>query len=160
MIIAVSGTPGVGKTHLSIELAKRLSAEYVNITDYCQTNNLFDSYDTDSDTHGVDIALLEKSLRKYCDLSQIYVLDSHLLHDFSIDFVDVLIICTCELPVLQKRLQKRGYSEEKIRENLDAEIFQICQYDAIENGFKPIVVDCTKPLDNKLNELAKKIKEK
>ena len=45
-----------------------------------------------------------------------------------------------KLPALKKRLEARKYSEQKVRENLDAEIFDVCQQEALENGHKPIVV--------------------
>ena len=35
--------------------------------------------------------------------------------------------------IIFERLKKRGYSEDKIRENMDAHILKECYYDALEN---------------------------
>ncbi len=144
MILAISGTPGCGKTQLAKTLSKLLDFEYISITQFCKDHDLFESFDTESQTYDVDIQTLEETLRSSCDVSKNILLDSHVTHDLSVDFVDVLVVCTCELGELQKRLSQRNYSELKIRENLDAEIFQVCLLDSVENGFDPIVVNCTK----------------
>ena len=41
---------------------------------------------------------------------------------------------------LKKRLEKRGYSKQKIRENMDAEIFDVCLNEAKEEGHKIKIV--------------------
>jgi adenylate kinase len=72
------------------------------------------------------------------------IIDSHLSHYLPKSYVDLCIITKCELKVLEKRLMKRRYSKDKIRENLDAEIFDVCLNEAKENGHKVIVVNTTK----------------
>ena len=44
------------------------------------------------------------------------------------------------LKTLKKRLEKRGYSKEKVRENLDAEIFDTCRIEALEAGHNVEVI--------------------
>ena len=56
-------------------------------------------------------------------------------------YVDKCIITKCDLKELEKRLQKRKYSKEKIRENLDAEIFDTCRVEALEAGHNVEVVN-------------------
>ena len=58
--------------------------------------------------------------------------------------MDLCVICTTELKTLQKRLQKRSYAPEKLRENLDSEIFRICQNEATEAGHKILILDTSK----------------
>ena len=60
------------------------------------------------------------------------IIDSHLSHFLPKDLIDILIITRCELKELKKRLEKRKYSEQKVRENMDAEIFEICKTEAQE----------------------------
>jgi broad-specificity NMP kinase len=45
------------------------------------------------------------------------------------------------LKKLKKRLEKRNYSKSKIRENLDAEIFDVCLVEAKEKGHKIKVIE-------------------
>lgn len=77
------------------------------------------------------------------------VIDSHLSHYLPKRYVDLCVVTKCDLKKLEKRLRKRGYSKEKIRENLDAEIFDICLEEAGESGHKVIIVDTGKKIDMK-----------
>jgi len=59
---------------------------------------------------------------------------------------------------MQKRLKRRKYSKEKIRENLDAEIFDVCLNEAMERKHKMLVLDMTKGVGigkvyNKINPI-------
>ena len=83
------------------------------------------------------IEIIEKSKK---DL----VIDSHLSHYLPKKYVDLCVVTKCDLKVLKKRLEKRKYSKEKIRENLDVEIFDICLNEAKEKGHKVKVVDTSK----------------
>ena len=57
---------------------------------------------------------------------------------------------------IKRRLEKRKYNKEKIRENIDCEIFDVCLTDALENKHKVIVIDTTKGLkDFKLSKYLK-----
>jgi len=68
------------------------------------------------------------------------------------------IVTKCDLKKLESRLKKRKYSQSKIRENLDAEIFDVCLNEAKENGHKIMVVDTTKRVD--IKNITDKIKVK
>jgi broad-specificity NMP kinase len=50
-------------------------------------------------------------------------------------------VCKCELKKLKKRLEKRKYSQKKIRENVDSEIFDICLNEAVEKGHQIAIYD-------------------
>lgn len=70
------------------------------------------------------------------------VIDSHISHLLPKQMVDVCIVMICpDLKKLKRRLQQRGYSPKKVRENLDAEIFQVCLNEAKEGGHRVIVVE-------------------
>ncbi len=68
------------------------------------------------------------------------IIDSHLSQFLPKKYVDLCIVTKTELKTLQKRLLKRKYSKEKIRENLDAEIFDVCLEEAREQGHKIKIV--------------------
>lgn len=84
------------------------------------------------------------------------IIDSHLSHYLARRYVDLCIVTKCELKELQKRLKKKGYSKNKIRENLDCEIFDICLNEAREKGHKVIIIDTTKRVNTK--EIRKRFK--
>ena len=73
------------------------------------------------------IALIKKSKKPL-------IIDSHLSHYLPKKFVDVCFVCKCSLKELKKRLTKRKYSSLKIKENLEAEAFDVCLVDALEAG--------------------------
>ena len=62
------------------------------------------------------------------------VIDSHLSHHLPKKLVSQCIVMRCSLKTLVRRLQKKGYSKRKIRENLEAEIFEVCLQEARERG--------------------------
>ena len=61
--------------------------------------------------------------------NQNIIIDSHLSHYLNSDYCFVV---KTDLKTLKKRLQKRKYSEQKIKDNLEAEIFDICHEEAKE----------------------------
>ena len=84
------------------------------------------------------------------------IIDSHLSHYLPKKYVDLCIVTKCDLKELQKRLKKKKYDKEKIRENLDCEIFDVCLNEAREAGHKIIVINTTKGLN--INTIFKRIK--
>ena len=75
------------------------------------------------------------------------VIDSHLSHYLPKKYVDLCIVVKCELKELERRLKKKKYSKDKVKENLDAEIFDVCLSEARENKHKILVVDTTKSIN-------------
>ncbi|MBU0756446.1 MAG: adenylate kinase family protein [Nanoarchaeota archaeon] len=148
-IIVVSGTPGTGKTSFSKMISDNFGYKYIDVNTIIRKYHLSEGYDKKRDCQIVDADRLMLFLRdeilrfkklknsKYTGL----VIDSHLSHNLSPIYVDLCFITKCSLPTLKKRLSARGYSEEKIRENLDSEIFDICRVEAAENGHKVEIVE-------------------
>lgn len=77
------------------------------------------------------------------------IIDSHLSHYLPKQYADLCIVTKCDLKVLKNRLKRKKYSENKIRENLDAEIFDICLNEAQENRHNVIVINTTKGINIK-----------
>lgn len=134
MILIVSGTPGTGKTTFAKKLAKEKLFKYLDVKQVIKENNLSEGYDKDRDTEIIDIKKLNKFLIEIIKKQDNIVIDSHLSHYLPKKYVDKCYITKCPLPELKKRLEKRGYSKEKVRENLDAEIFDTCRIEALEAG--------------------------
>lgn len=145
VVVIVTGTPGTGKTLLAKELAKK-GFEYVDANKVIEENKLVESFDKKRDTNVVDEKKLSDAFVKLIKSSKAanIVIDSHMSHCIPAKYVDVCIVTKCGLKVLKKRLEKKGYSKEKVRENLDAEILDICLNEADEAGHKLLIVDTTK----------------
>lgn len=147
MIIAVTGTPGTGKTELAKKIAKKLKLKYLDVNKVIEENRLADSYDKKKKCKVVDVKKLNKVLIKLMKDSKDLVIDSHLSHFLPKKYVDLCVVAKCDLKLLKKRLEKRGYSKEKIRENMDAEIFDVCLVEASEGGHRIKVIDTTKGIN-------------
>lgn len=86
---------------------------------------------------------LEPLLKKARDHHAGIVIDGHLSHELSSRIVDVVVVVRCDPKTLHRRLLLRKYSPAKIQENMDAEIFGVCEEEARAHGHKIVVVDGT-----------------
>jgi adenylate kinase len=156
MIIIISGTPGTGKTTLAKKLAKSLDYKLLNVNSLIKKNKLHESYDKKRKCYVIDTKKLNKLLIEKIKANKNLIIDSHLSHYLPKKYVDLAIITKTYLKVLEKRLKKRRYNKQKIRENLDCEIFDTCYIEAKEKGHKVIKVDTTRGI--KVKDILKKIK--
>lgn len=167
MIIAITGTPGTGKTTLARKIAK-LGFKYVDGKKIGE--KISESYDEEAQTHIVDekkfakkvveeikkiritkkkadYAKLNKLLNnknkviKINEKTQDVIIDSHLSHYLSKKQVDLVIVTRCDISILKQRLSKRKYPAKKIEENIEAEIFDVCGSEAKDAGHKTIYVE-------------------
>lgn len=148
-VICVSGSVGTGKTFVAKKITKILKANYVNITDFIKKNKL-GIYNKKYRSYEVDIKTLNKELIKLIKKSKSnIIIDGHLSHYLPKKYVNLCIICTCDIKKLKKRLEKRKYSKSKIRENLDVEIFDIPLIEAKEKKHNIKIIDTSKKYDLK-----------
>ncbi|MBR9690364.1 AAA family ATPase [Candidatus Woesearchaeota archaeon] len=139
-VIIVTGTPATGKTTIAKKIAEKKNFEYVDVNVVIEKNKLESGYDEKRDSKIINTEKLNNLLIEKIKNSKNIVIDSHLSHYLPKEYVDLCIVTKCGLKELEKRLKQRGYSEEKIRENLDAEIFDTCKTEAQEQGHNVKVV--------------------
>lgn len=139
MIIALTGIPGVGKTQVAKILAKKLGYKLIELNRLVEDQNLVIGYDKKRKTKIVDV-------KKIKIQEDNVVIESHYAHDID---NDLTIVLTCSIQELRKRLEKRGWPQEKIEENIQAEIMEICKIEALELKRRVLVIDTTnkKPED-------------
>ena len=157
--IAVSGTPGTGKTTLSKIICKRLNFDYIDVKPLIKA--LGEGYDNRRKCYVVDEDKLSKALIKRISAAKKPpLIDSHMSHFLPPRYVELCVVCKCNLKELKRRLEKKGYSKKKIRENLDCEIFDVCLNEAKEIGHKVVIIDTTKGIDEKtIKTLEKELKK-
>lgn len=154
MIIIVTGTPGTGKTALARELSLLLHIPYLDVNQLIREKGLSEGYDEKRGCHIVNPKKLAKELLKVRKTAKNLIIDSHMSHLLPSKAVGLCIVTKCGLKTLDKRLKAKGYSREKVRENLDAEIFDICLNEAVERKHSIMIVDTTK---NSAKTIAKRI---
>lgn len=146
-IIVVTGTPGTGKTTFARKLAKQKNYKYINVTYLISRHKLYDSIDAKRKTKIVDtrklVSFLIRHITRKLKREKGVVVDSHLSHYLPSKKVETCYVTKCDIAELKKRLKKRRYNEQKIRENLDAEIFETCNLEAKKKGHRVVVVDTT-----------------
>jgi len=139
--IIVSGSVASGKTTFSKKFAKKNNYEYVDVSLLIKENKLFDGYDKKRKCYIIDTNKLNRFLTKLIQNSKkTLVIDSHLSHYLPEKYVKTCYIIKTDLKKLKVRLEKRKYSKNKIRENLDAEIFDICYEEAKKAGHKVRII--------------------
>jgi adenylate kinase len=155
--IIVTGTPGTGKTTLSKKLAKKLQYRYLDVHKLISQYNISEGYDKKRDTDIIDSKKLNLALIGEINShkGKGVIIDSHMSHYLPKRHVDLCMVTKCDLKELEKRLKTKKYSREKTRENMDAEIFDVCLNEAKEHKHKIMVVDTTKNID--IEELSKKV---
>lgn len=161
-LIAVTGTPGTGKTTTARKLAVLLHYAYLHGSKIAKKAST--GYDKARKTLIVEPSLFTHEALKLKDLAarkglKGAILDSHLAHLLPKSELSACIVLTCALPELHRRLTKRGYSAAKIRENLDAEIFDTILTEAAEMGHKVIRIDATKITQAGIKKLAARIRK-
>jgi len=157
--IIVTGTPGTGKTTIAMHLAKKMGYQYVDVNKIISRERLSTGYDRKKKCKVVDEKQLSKVLVKMInDSEQGLVIDSHLSHYLPSSAVDVCVVTKCNLKLLKRRMKRRKYSEQKIRDNLDCEIFDVCLNETKEAGHNIVVVETDKKVD--YDKLIRKIKTK
>ncbi|NJE06152.1 AAA family ATPase [Thermococcus sp. M36] len=136
MIIAVTGTPGVGKTTVSKILAERLGYEYVSVKDFAVEKGIGEK---SGDELEIDVDELAERMSEEFRGRNV-VIDGHLSH-----FVpaDIVVVLRAHPKLVAERLKERGYSRKKLAENVEAELIDVILVEALEENETVIEVDTT-----------------
>ena len=125
VLVAVTGTPGTGKTTVGNALARRGYA-VVDLDDLARKGGFVVGRDEARQSDEVDVDALRESLKFP---AKIAFLRSHYSHRMD---VNLAIVLRCRPSVLRKRLESRGWPAEKVRENVEAEAIDVITQEAVE----------------------------
>jgi adenylate kinase len=136
MKIALTGTPGTGKTTISNVLKDDFGLKVVDLNEVIRTSHYYIGWDNNRNCSVVDLEAL-----KAHPFADDLVLEGHMSHHLPVDRV---IVLRTDPAVLRGRLQKKGFSENKIRENVEAEILDVILVEALGvHGNEVYEVDST-----------------
>jgi adenylate kinase len=131
LAIAVSGTPGTGKTVFAHSLARKLDARLVDLDALIKRKKLFKL-----DVDGVRIADLRGMGIEFGKViknsNSSIVAEGLLSHLLPTKFLTHVIVLRTRPKVLEKRLRARKYSNAKLRDNLEAEALSIILWEAVQ----------------------------
>ncbi|MGM0388622.1 MAG: adenylate kinase family protein [Natrinema limicola] len=138
MRVAVTGTPGTGKTTATELLEARLAdsdaeseneptpdLDVIHLNQVLEDEALYTEVDADRESKIADLEALSDWLEGRDDV----VIESHLAHHFDADRVVVL---RCHPETLEERLRERGETDAKATENAESEALDVILSEAAE----------------------------
>ncbi len=179
-VIAITGTPGTGKTTLAKRIYDYFKHENKRVylitqDELIKRTNSNIGFDHERNSIIVDEDKLRKDFKKSFESElneyEIIIIDSHISHELK-ENVDLAIITKCDLEELKKRLIKRGYHEMKIHENINAELLNVIGNEVEDYNIKHIyyftsndkglkeVFDAINNFDELIKDIENQIKSK
>ncbi len=145
LVIAVSGTPGTGKSIFARALAEKLNARVIDLNALIERKKI---YRLDFD--GTKIANLPKMRKEFVQAIRTsrspIVVEGLLAHLLPKKYLTHVIVLRARPRVLERRLRARKYSKAKIRDNVESEALSIILWEAVQaHGMgKVYEIDMTK----------------
>jgi len=121
--IIITGTPGVGKSSHCEMLAEKTNLKHLIINEIAEQRGCFDGRDEELGSWIVDEDKLIDAIESDLEAGG-NIIDWHACDCFPDEFIDLIIVVRASTSILYDRLKARNYSEVKIQQNMDAEIFQ------------------------------------
>ena len=152
-MIIITGTPGTGKTAIAKALAKKLGATLVDIKKIVDRGKGLYKKE-----HGEKIVDLEKltlaigsqvsdtgrnrkpdSSNRMPDARKL-IIEGHLACELPLK-AELVFVLRCQPNILKKRLMKRHYSKDKLKENLLAEMLDYCTQKTEKNFRQSSIIE-------------------
>lgn len=150
VLVALTGTPGTGKSSVAAILERR--GYYVLSLDALAKEwNLITGIDQARGSLEVDIERLDHEIRVP---AKVGFLVAHYAHRMS---VNLAIVLRCHPRTLASRLRTRGWSEAKVRENVEAEAIDVITQEAADRLPFVYEIDTTEASSEETAETVLKI---
>ena len=146
MRIALTGTPGTGKTSVAALLPYRLIDINAIVKGGLNLGIDLERGCLEADMEGLEMKLAEM------DTDELTILEGHFSHYFA----DVAVVLRLVPSELRKRLEARGYSEAKIKENLESEALDVILIEAVEFCNRVSEIDTTGKTPREVSDLVVK----
>lgn len=133
-VILLTGVPGVGKTTIAALLSERLKGVHVNLSELALAEGLVTGYDSIRKTSIVDLERMTTRLMEIIQEGRdTLVIEGHFSQDVvSPERVSNVFVLRRAPWRLKDELESRGYNPEKVKENVEAELLDVCLVEAIE----------------------------
>lgn len=155
--VLITGTPGVGKTSISSKIAELKGYEHINVSKVVIDNKLYSEYDKAKDTYVIDedklIDYLEPIMEKGGK-----IIDHHSVDLYPREWFGLCVVLRVGTEQHYDRLKKRGYSDKKREENMEAEIFGMLEEEA-EEYFEDTSTKVLSLQNNTQEEFKKNVEE-
>jgi adenylate kinase len=134
-VILITGTPCVGKTTTAKQLASKIDAQYLNLTDYAKTYDLTLGEDAERKTTIIDEEKMHTKLKQTIETSENnnIIVDGHYAAAVTpTTLVSYVFVLRRNPKELKEFMKKCGFNDAKLYENLSAEILDSCLIEAMQ----------------------------
>jgi adenylate kinase len=134
-VILITGTPCVGKTTTAKQIAAKLGAQYINLTDYAKTYGLTLGEDTERKTTIIDEEKIFAKLAQTIEASENsnIIVDGHYAAAVTpTNLVSNVFVLRRNPKELKEFMLKCDFNDAKLNENLSAEILDSCLIEAMQ----------------------------
>lgn len=128
-MIALTGTPGCGKSSVAQEL-KRRGYKVISVKEFAEMHKC-------ARLQGKEVVIDVERLSRFRFDG---IVEGHLSHLLK---PDIAIVLRCNPLLIKKRLIERGWDYNKVMENVEAELIDVILVEALENCGKVYEVDTT-----------------
>ncbi len=131
----VTGVPGTGKTTVAVMLASRVGGTHIELSELALREGLVTGFDELRETQIVDPKGLREKISLIIEEGEgPLVFDGHFAPEVvPPEKVSLAFVLRRAPWRLEEELRSRGYGEGKVRENVEAELLDVCLVEAIKN---------------------------
>jgi adenylate kinase len=129
MWVALTGTPGTGKSSVATLLQKH-GYTIVRLHQLAKEYKCTDGIDTKRSSQLIEIDKLNNTIKKTFATDTLVFFEGHLGH--LLKAMDKVIILRCHPKELKRRLKKKKWNTNKIKENVNAETIDVILCEAVE----------------------------
>jgi len=160
MRLVITGSPGTGKTSLGKELAKAIRHAIVNEKEFALKHGIGE-WDSEENELVVPLKKLEKELNAFLKKNKNAIIEGHLLCELMLK-ADFVVLLQLHPELLEERLARKGYSAEKIQDNVFCEGIDYCKKHVLRNYKKNkiIEVQSQKTIKETTELIIRKLREK
>lgn len=134
-VILITGTPCVGKTTIAQQLASKLEALYINLTEFAEKHHLIAGEDEKRRTRIINEEKMRIKIAETIKATEkaTIIIDGHYAYAVVPKRYITWIFVLRRNPVeLRRLMEQRGFAGDKLWENLAAEILDVCLVETLQ----------------------------
>ena len=129
----ITGTPGTGKSTLSLALKNEFKEIIIyEMKDLLIKFNLLEDYEPQRDTTIFDDISAKNEIEIFLKDKENYILAGPPIPFSGLEFTCIIVLTCSKKLVLEERLKTRKYKKSKIQENLESELLGVILGEVID----------------------------